>query len=362
MTPDVMSQIVNSAFETGVMAQVDFDQLLASQAPQNKQALVDSFRRANITLQADAPSLADSAMSQQQPMAANPVQTPQSRTANLGGEMPMMRNTLAQYQPVQRRDPNVSPYPGSAQVAPNVLAAQEGAKTQATENVRLNMAPKIAAATKKAERALELKSEAPAALSGVKGVVSDLDTYIDTIDQLLRSPDRSSIVGRIEGNLHRLGSLGQNERQADLQAMFDRIKNTDTLASLISMKQASPTGGSPVGPASNLDVQLISKGANALIQTGSVAKFDEELKNVRRRAYRARANAIEAYNNRFGELAASDPRFKLTPRATADRYISSKDLPQNRTPVIPTLTPEQVRAAPSGTVYRTTDGRRGTKP
>jgi hypothetical protein len=26
------------------------------------------------------------------------------------------------------------------------------------------------------------------------------------------------------------------------------------------------------------------------------------------------------------------------------------------------LTPEQVRAAPSGTVYRTTDGRRLTKP
>jgi hypothetical protein len=32
------------------------------------------------------------------------------------------------------------------------------------------------------------------------------------------------------------------------------------------------------------------------------------------------------------------------------------------TKVIKTLTPEQVRAAPSGTVYRTTDGRRLTKP
>jgi hypothetical protein len=44
MTPDVMSRIVNSAFETGVMAQVDFDQLLASQPPQNKQALMNAFQ------------------------------------------------------------------------------------------------------------------------------------------------------------------------------------------------------------------------------------------------------------------------------------------------------------------------------
>ena len=371
MTPEVMSRIADSAFQTGVMAQVDFDQLLATQPPENRQAFTDAFRRANVTIQADAPSLADSGMGQQQ-MAANPVQrpqagfadfrgpTPQSRTANLGGDMSMMRNTEAQYIPVQRRDVNVAPIPSPVPAA--VLGAQEGAKTTATKNVELGMNPKIAAATKKAENAIALKSEAPAALSGVKGVISDLDIYIETIDKLLRSPDRHRIVGRIEGNLGRLGSLGQDERQADLQAMFDRIKNADTLASLISMKQATPTGGSPVGPASNLDVQLIAKGANALIQTGSVASFDEELKTIRRKAYRARANAIEAYNSKFGELSASDPRFKLNPRPIADRYISTKDLPQNRTPVIPTLTPEQVRAAPSGTVYRTTDGRRGTKP
>jgi len=32
------------------------------------------------------------------------------------------------------------------------------------------------------------------------------------------------------------------------------------------------------------------------------------------------------------------------------------------TKVIKTLTPDQVRAAPSGTVYKTTDGRKLTKP
>lgn len=139
MTPEVMSRIADSAFQTGVIAQVDFDQLLATQPPENRQAFTDAFRRANVTVQADAPSLADSGMGQQQ-MAANPVQTPQarfadmrgpapqSRTANLGGDMSMMRNTEAQYQPLQRRDPNVAPAP--AEVSPNRLRAEATAKRQ----------------------------------------------------------------------------------------------------------------------------------------------------------------------------------------------------------------------------------------
>ena len=139
MTPDVMSRIVNSAFETGVMAQVDFDQLLASQPPQNKQALMNAFQQANVTLQADAPSLADSGMGQQQ-MAANPVQRPQSQFADLRGPAPQsqtaglrgappMEQTLAQYQVGQQikgRNPSMALTPSP--VAPAILAAQETAK------------------------------------------------------------------------------------------------------------------------------------------------------------------------------------------------------------------------------------------
>lgn len=342
MTPDVMSRIVNSAFETGVMAQVDFDQLLASQPQQNKQALVDTFRRANITLQADAPSLAASAMGQQQPMAANPVQTPQARFAVMRGEpmqsqtaglrgAPPMEQTLAQYIPVMQRDPNVAPTPSP--VPADVIGAQEGAKTSASKAVELKMNPVIAAETKKAERAVEKRSEALVAKNETKAAIQRLDKYIEEIDALLRSADRRFIVGRIEGNLHYLGSLGQNERQAELQAMFDRIKNADTLGSLVEAKQATPSGGSPVGNASNLDVQLVAKSANSLTQTGGVPKFDEDLKKLRREAYRTRQRYIEFYTDRYGDLAAEDPKFKLTVRPIADRYISSKDLAKQKTPV-----------------------------
>ena len=356
MTPDVMSRIVDSAFQTGVMAQVDFDQLLASQPAQNKQALVDSFRRANITLQADAPSLAASAMGQQQ-MAANPVQTPQAAFADLRGPAPQsqtaglrgappMEQTLAQYRvgdPIQGRNPSVAAYPGSAQVPIERVRAEGVAGRESPAEAAAK-----AAATARATAAVEKRSEALVAKNETKAAIQSLDKYIEEIDALLRSPDRRFIVGRIEGNLHYLGSLGQNERQAELQAMYDRIKNADTLGSLVEAKQATPTGGSPVGNASNLDVQLIAKSANSLTQTGGVPKFDEDLKKLRREAYRTRQRRIEFYSDRYGDLASEDPKFKLNVRPSADRYISSKDLPKTRTPV-------QRKASGGFTVVRVED-------
>lgn len=358
ITPEVMSRIVDSAFQTGVMAQVDFDQLLATQPPENRQAFTDAFRRANVTLQADAPSLADSGMGQQ-PMAANPVQRPQSQFADMRGAAPQsqtaglrgappMEQTLAQYQVGQQikgRNPSIPP---SANVDLSRLGAEKQVETQAAENVRLQMAPAIAKATKLAERAVEKRSEALVAKNETKSAIQSIDKYIEEIDALLRSPDRRFIVGRIEGNLHYLGSLGQNERQAELQAMYDRVKNADTLGSLVEAKQATPTGGSPVGNASNLDVQLIAKSANSLTQTGGVPKFDEDLKKLRREAYRTRQRRIEFYNDRYGDLSAEDPKFKLTVRPIADRYISSKDLPKTRTPV-------QRKASGGFTVVRVED-------
>jgi hypothetical protein len=342
MSPDMVPAILDSAVKTGVMAQIDLDQMLAMAPPQAKQGIMDVIRSNKIALQADAPSLAASGMGQQQPpMAPNPVQRPdagfavyrggqppQSRTANLDGDMSMMRNTEVQYQPLQRRDPNVSPTPSP--VPAGVLGAQEGAKTTASKNVELEMNPKIAAATKKAERAVERIPEALQAKNEAKVLIQGYDRYIETIDKLLRSPDRHRIIGRLEGNLHYLGSFGQDERQAELQAMFDMIKSADTLKTLVEAKQATPTGGSPVGNASNTDVQLVAKSANAVTQAGGVAKFDEGLKQLRREAYRGRQNTIEFYGDRYGDLAAEDPKFKLNARAIADRYISSKDLPKSR--------------------------------
>jgi len=334
MTPDVMSRIVDSAFQTGVMAQVDFDQLLASQPPQNKQALVDSFRRANITLQADAPSLAASAMD------TNPVQTPQSQFAVMRGEpmqsqtaglrgAPPMEQTLAQYIPVQRKDPNVAPYPGSAQVPLSRLGAEKTTETQATKNVELEMAPKIAAASKNAERAIELKSEATKAKYTTESLLNDLADRINTVDRLLRNRNRFSIVGPIEGNLPRLMQYGP---RADAQAAFDKIKNTATLTSLIDMRKSTQTGASPVGAnPTDKDAKIVEQAASELIQTGEPSKFDANLLDIRRKLYRTFVSAQREYDGVYGDVLKDNPRLRLAAPKVSDRYLSSKDIPKTRT-------------------------------
>jgi len=340
MTPDVMSHIVDSAFQTGVMAQVDFDQLLASQPQQNKQALVDSFRRAKIMLQADAPSLADSALGQQQ-MPANPVQrpdarfadfrgpTPQLRTANIDGNMPMMRNTEAQYIPVMKRDPNVAPTPSP--VPAGVIGAQEGARTSASKAVELEMAPKIAAATKNAEKAIELKSEATKAKYTTESLLNDLADRINTIDRLLRNPNRFSIVGPIEGNLPRLMQYGP---RADAQAAFDKIKNTATLTSLIDMRKSTQTGASPVGAnPTDKDAKIVEQAASELIQTGEPSKFDANLLDIRRKLYRTFVSAQREHDGVYADVLKENPRLRLVVPKVSDRYLSSKDLPKQKTPV-----------------------------
>jgi len=329
MTPDVMSRIVDSAFQTGVMAQVDFDQLLATQPPQNKQALVDSFQRANITLQADAPSLADSAVG------ANPVQTPesqfavyrgepmQSQTAGLRGAPPM-EQTLAQTRtstPLQMRNPNQPIAPGSSVVPLGRLGAEKTTEAQATKDVELRMAPQIAAATKKAERVVELKSTATKAKYATESVVNEVVDRINTIDELLRNPKRFSIVGPIEGNLPRLLQTGA---RADAQAAFDKIKNTATLTSLIDMRKSTETGASPVGAnPTDRDARIVEQAASKLIQTGEPAKFDAELIDMRRKLYRTFQSAQREYDGVYGEVLKDNPRLRLAVPQVSDRYIST---------------------------------------
>lgn len=343
MSPDMVPAILDSAVQTGVMAQIDLDQMLALAPPQARQGIMDVVRKNNINLQADAPSMAASGMAQQQPMAPNPVQRPQSQFADMRGPAPQsqtaglagappMQNTMAQYQVGQQikgRNQNVSPYPGSAQVPIPRLGAEKTAEAQATKNVELAMAPKIAAATKNAERAVELKSTATKAKYATEGILSEVADRINTIDQLLRNPNRFSIVGGIEGNLPRILQTGA---RADAQAAFDKIKNTATLTSLIDMRRSTETGASPVGAnPTDKDAKIVEQAASKLIQTGEQATFDAELIDMRRKLYRTYLSAQREYDGVYGEVLKENPKLRLAAPKVSDRYISSKDLAKPRT-------------------------------
>ena len=191
-----MSRIADSAFQTGVMAQVDFDQLLATQPPENRQAFTDAFRRANITIQADAPSLADSGMGQQS-MGANPVQRPQSQFADLRGPAPQsqtaglrgappMEQTLAQYQVGQQikgKNPSVGAYPGSAQVPLSRVAGEAEARRETPEQIKARKTAELKATEEfeEANKTTRLAREREKVFAGerAKKDATFLDTYND---------------------------------------------------------------------------------------------------------------------------------------------------------------------------------------
>jgi hypothetical protein len=326
MTPQRAQQVVDAAVKTGMMAQADFDQLMALAPEQNKQPFMEMIRANNIKLQPGG-------MGQQSQFADLRGPAPQSQTAGLRGAPPM-EQTLAQTQPrtitkLQQRNPNVSPLPGSAQVPLARVGAEKTTEAQATKNVDLVMAPKIAAATKKAENAIELKSNATKAKYATEGILNEVVDRINTIDQLLRNPNRFSIVGAIEGNLPRLLQTGA---RADAQAAFDKIKNTATLTSLIDMRRSTETGASPVGAnPTDKDAKIVEQAASKLIQTGEPATFDAELIDMRRKLYRTYLNAQREYDGVYGEVLKENPKLRLAAPKVSDRYLSTKDLPKRRT-------------------------------
>ena len=176
------------------------------------------------------------------------------------------------------------------------------ASARANKNAELQMAPQIETATIRAARIEDLRSKAPTAKNITENALAEIDEGINTIDRLLRNPNRRLINGWIEGNLPRFLQFGA---RADAQAAFDKIK-AQAANSLI---------------------------ANSLIQTGTMPKFDAELIRIRARLYLARLNAVDYYNVEYGKVAAGNPSLRLNVPPIADRYVSAKDLPRTSTKV-----------------------------
>jgi hypothetical protein len=344
MTPQMVPAILDSAVNTGVMAQIDLDQMLAMTPPQARQGIMDVIRSNKIALQADAPSLAASGMGQQQPpMAPNPVQRPdagfavyrggqppQSRTANLDGDMSMMRNTEVQYQPLQRRDPNVSPLPGSSLVAPQVLGSQKAAETAGSENVKVGTEPRIVAGTERAKRLEKLRGEMPVAKAETQTLVNSLTGRINAIDEYLRSGSRNSIIGAIEGRIPR---ALQSETRADAQGLYDYITSNTVLQKLIDDRGQTETGGSPQGVVSDADLKVAAQASTKLTQTGSERKQEIEMQRLRDELYRTREQAIQKYNNVYREVMKEAPELRLKVRTVAPKYKSAPQTSTKRKPL-----------------------------
>ena len=131
MTPERAQQIVDSAVRTRVMAQEDFDQLMAMAPEQNKQPFMDMIQANNITLQPGG-------MGQQSQFAVNQGQRPQADFA-VNRNQPM-EQTLAQtnvigQQAYGRSASPVSPAPGIYNVPTQDVAATSRATRPSKQEV-----------------------------------------------------------------------------------------------------------------------------------------------------------------------------------------------------------------------------------
>jgi hypothetical protein len=334
MTPDMVPAILDSAVDTGVMAQIDLDQMLALAPPQARQGIMDVIRSNNISLQADAPSLAASGMGQQQPpMAPNPVQrpqaqfadmrgpAPQSRTAGLGGDMPMMRNTEAQYQvgqPVKGRNQSMGAYPGSAQVPiervrQEAIAGRETAgEVYAKEKARAKAQREAAleAGPKPLTSAQEQKLRAT--------ITKDYKTVNDTLDQMLNPV--TGVVAAVN-NVRKL-SKSQKEwlvgKTNYLPSLTDAGQTADTrlgnlTGKVTQMGKVLASLGGAIGPMAVQEWNIVRSFIAELDPAQMSPKALEDQLDIIEAAARGAAERIsDAYNNQYIEEFARYPgRFQI---------------------------------------------------
>jgi hypothetical protein len=264
MSPDMVPAILDSAVQTGVMAQIDLDQMLALAPPPARQGIMDVIRKNNINLQADAPSLAASGMAQQQPMAPNPVQRPQAQFADMRGPAPQsqtagldgappMQNTMAQSQGrtpfIARRE---APLPGSAQVPIERVRAEGAAGRASPAEIAANEEAKIGAQTRaKIAEENRLKTKGRKLFSEV---LNDLRKDYGTLNKLNAIP--STKRGAFENigdyiGASRVGRVAQSAVGAKASVPLNTISNSK-LTLMNALKEA--TGLSATQLSSNIEL------------------------------------------------------------------------------------------------------------
>ena len=320
MTPQRAQQIVDAAVNTRVMAQEDFDQLIALTPEQNKQPFMEMIQANNIKLQPGG-------MGQQPQFAVNQGQRPQADFAVNRGATPAA--TLAQtnvvgQQAYGRSGSPTSPIPGSSLVAPQVLGSQKAAETAGAENVKVGTEPRIVAGTERAKRLEKLRGEMPIAQAETQTLVNSLTGRINAIDEYLRSGSRNSIIGTIEG---RIPKFLQSETRADAQGLYDYITSNTVLQKLIDDRGQTETGGSPQGVVSDADLKVAAQASTKLTQTGSERKQEIEMQRLRDELYRTREQAIQKYNNVYREVMKEAPELRLKVRTVAPKYKSAPQTP-----------------------------------
>ena len=305
MTPERAQQIVDSAVRTRVMAQEDFDQLMALAPEQNKQPFMDMIQANNITLQ-------PSGMGQQSQFAVNQGQRPQADFA-VNRNQPMER-TLAQYRvgdPIQGRNPSMAPFPGSAQVplsrVEGEAAAQEGGK----QGARVKVEPVIAGATKTAELRAQKDAAFSDAQSQFDAAYTTVNNRLSDIKRFKEHPAATRVIGPLDAFTPNIG------RARGAQQIYDTLVASATFDALQEMRINSPTGGA-LGNVSDADIRLLKESIGALGQAQDEKDFFESLRIYEERLKQVRDRLVNRYRQSYGYRLGKDwnPPATSSPRRT----------------------------------------------
>jgi hypothetical protein len=327
MSPDMVPAILDSAVKTGVMAQIDLDQMLAMAPPQAKQGIMDVIRSNNISLQADAPSLATSGMAQQPPMAPNPVQRPQSQFADMRGPAPQsqtagldgappMQNTMAQYQVGQQikgRNQNMAPTPGVYNVPTQDVAATSRATRPSAGEVYDTELAKIKAAraagppaaTPKEKRARQ--TEVAKAYSQTQSLIDKTYNPKEGAVALARkikslSPDQKEAITGFSGYVP---SFRESSREAD--TLINNLKGVVTALG----KDAAAASGA-IGPMAVQEWKIVSDQiANLDLEGMTPRALDAQMDRIIQQVSNATKLAERVYDVQFGDDLKDYPSFKL---------------------------------------------------
>lgn len=304
LTMETAPQIIQNAVQNRTIDESHLQQLRQMVGPENEQALAQWMQQNGVRIQpAGQPTMRTAEYRPGQ--GAAPQMTQVQQTVNAPGTQ------------FRGRDPMQSPMPGSAVVPLPRVQGEAAAQTAGSEGVRVSTQPQITRGVQRAERLERLQGDLPAARSQTQTLVDNLTDRINAIDEFLRSPNRRSIIGAIEGRIPR---ALQSESRADAQAMWDFITSNSVLDKLISDRQATETGASPQGLVSDRDLGVAATAANRLTQTGSEAAQDAEMKRLRDILYRTRENALRTFNDTYAEVFRERPELRVHTRPVPPIY------------------------------------------
>jgi hypothetical protein len=342
--PGSLGLVVASALETGVMSKSDYDKIISIAPPQSRAKIAAWVQQNNIQVAPNTPGVTDNQMRgaaadfEVSPMSYDG-QTPesqfavyrgepmQSQTAGLRGAPPM-EQTLAQARtstPLQMRNPNVSPLPGSAQV-PLTRVRQEaiaGRESPAEAAAK-------AAATARATAAVEAEKKSAEKLPGRKQVSTIIKKIRGAYEQLdkaeaIPSESRGGFANAMD--YFATSSLGREAQKMVGTKTSKYLSEIVNSRKLLATAIKNATGMSAQEMNSNVELQLT---LDALTDP---------------------TQGIEAARSTLDTLE--------------DLYGAPRTAPAQgarRTPTLPVLTPEQVRANPNIKRWKTTDGRIMTRP